>query len=35
MRLEHFILFEKLIYVIHEHAPKAKICFSANQSVTH
>jgi len=24
----HFILFEKLINVVHEHAPQAKLCFN-------
>jgi len=30
----HFILFEKLINVIHEHAPKARICFNTKPSDT-
>jgi hypothetical protein len=30
----NFILFEKLINVIHEHAPKSKICFNTNPSDT-
>jgi len=30
----HFILFEKLINVLHEHAPRAKICFNTNPSDT-
>lgn len=27
---DHFILFEKLINVLHEHAPQAKLCFNTN-----
>eukprot|EP00287_Rhodomonas_sp_CCMP768_P022848 CAMPEP_0202809498 /NCGR_PEP_ID=MMETSP1389-20130828/1802_1 /ASSEMBLY_ACC=CAM_ASM_000865 /TAXON_ID=302021 /ORGANISM="Rhodomonas sp., Strain CCMP768" /LENGTH=185 /DNA_ID=CAMNT_0049480125 /DNA_START=24 /DNA_END=581 /DNA_ORIENTATION=- len=27
---EHFLLFEKLLNVVHEHAPKARICFNTN-----
>ena len=30
----HFILFEKLINVVHEHAPNSKICFNTNPSDT-
>ncbi len=30
----NFILFEKLINVVHEHAPRAKICFNTNPSDT-
>ena len=30
----HFLLFEKLINLIHGHAPKAKICFNTNPSDT-
>ena len=30
----NLILFEKLINVIHEHAPKSKICFNTNPSDT-
>ena len=30
----HFILFEKLIDVVHEHAPSSKICFNTNPSDT-
>ncbi|WP_411871768.1 hypothetical protein [Vulcanococcus limneticus] len=30
----NFILFEKLINVIHEHAPGSKICFNTNPSDT-
>lgn len=30
----NFILFEKLINIIHEHAPKAKICFNTNPNDT-
>jgi hypothetical protein len=31
---EHLLLFEKLINVVHEYAPKAKICFNTNPSDT-
>ena len=31
---DHFILFEKLINVLHEHAPQAKICFNTNPTDT-
>src|SRR5262245_59468321 len=31
---KHFLLFEKLINVIHEHAPQAKICFNTLPSDT-
>jgi hypothetical protein len=31
---DHFILFEKLINIIHQHAPTAKICFNTNPSDT-
>ena len=30
----HFALFEKLINIIHEHAPKSKLCFNTNPSDT-
>lgn len=30
----NFILFEKLINIIHEHAPKAKICFNTSPNDT-
>ena len=30
----HFLLFEKLINVIHAHAPKAKICFNTKPEDT-
>lgn len=30
----HFLLFEKMINVIHEHAPQAKICFNTNPADT-
>jgi len=30
----NFILFEKLINVVHEHAPDSKICFNTNPSDT-
>ena len=30
----HFLLFEKLINVVHEHAPQAKICFNTLPSDT-
>ena len=30
----HFALFEKLINVVHEHAPKAKICFNTRPDDT-
>ena len=30
----NFILFEKLINVVHEHAPQAKICFNTMPSDT-
>ena len=30
----NFMLFEKLINVVHEHAPQAKICFNTLQSDT-
>jgi hypothetical protein len=30
----HFILFEKLINVVHEHAPRAKLCFNTNPGDT-
>lgn len=30
----HFLLFEKLLNVVHEHAPKAKICFNTKPSDT-
>jgi hypothetical protein len=31
---EHFLLFEKLINVVHEHAPTARICFNTNPGDT-
>ena len=31
---EHFLLFEKLINAIHEHAPQAKICFNTSPTDT-
>lgn len=31
---EHFLLFEKLINVVHHHAPKAHICFNTNPTDT-
>ena len=31
---KHFILFEKLINVVHEHAPRAKLCFNTKPSDT-
>ena len=30
----NFILFEKLINVVHEHAPRSKICFNTKPSLT-
>ena len=30
----HFLLFEKLINVVHEHAPQAKICFNTRPDDT-
>jgi hypothetical protein len=30
----HFILFEKLINLVHEHAPKARFCFNTNPADT-
>ena len=30
----NFLLFEKLINVVHEHAPQAKLCFNTNPSDT-
>ncbi len=30
----HFLLFEKLVNVVHEHAPRAKICFNTLPSDT-
>ena len=30
----NFILFEKLMNVVHEHAPRAKICFNTNPADT-
>jgi hypothetical protein len=30
----HFLLFEKIINVIHEHAPSARICFNTKPSDT-
>jgi nucleotide-binding universal stress UspA family protein len=31
---KHFILFEKLLNVVHEHAPTARICFNTKPSDT-
>jgi hypothetical protein len=31
---KYFLLFEKLINVVHEHAPQAKLCFNTNPSDT-
>jgi len=31
---KYFILFEKLINVVHEHAPRAKLCFNTKPSDT-
>ncbi len=31
---KYFILFEKLINVVHEHAPRAKMCFNTKPSDT-
>ena len=31
---DYFILFEKLINVVHEHAPQAKLCFNTKPSDT-
>jgi hypothetical protein len=31
---QYFILFEKLINVVHEHAPQAKLCFNTKPSDT-
>lgn len=31
---DYFILFEKLINVLHQHAPNTKICFNTNPSDT-
>jgi hypothetical protein len=30
----HFLLFEKLINIVHEHAPKARICFNTRPDTT-
>jgi hypothetical protein len=30
----YFLLFEKLINLLHEHAPRAKLCFNTNPSDT-
>lgn len=30
----HFLLFERLINIVHEHAPKSKICFNTNPDDT-
>lgn len=30
----HFLLFEKLINLLHEHAPQAKLCFNTNPNDT-
>lgn len=31
---ENFLLFEKMVNVVHQHAPTAKICFNTNPSDT-
>ncbi len=31
---KYFILFEKLVNVVHEHAPRAKLCFNTKPSDT-
>ena len=31
---EHFLLFEKLINVVHQHAPQARICFNTKPGDT-
>lgn len=31
---KHFILFEKLLNVVHEHAPQARICFNTRPNDT-
>ena len=31
---KYFILFEKLINIVHEHAPRAKLCFNTKPSDT-
>ena len=31
---DHFILFERLLNVVHEHAPAARICFNTNPTDT-
>jgi hypothetical protein len=31
---EHFLVFETLVNAVHQGAPKAKICFNTNPSVT-
>ncbi len=31
---KHFILFEKLINIVHEHAPHTKLCFNTNPNDT-
>ncbi len=30
----HFLLFEKLVNIVHEHAPKSKICFNTKPDDT-
>ena len=30
----HFLLFERLLNIVHEHAPKSKICFNTNPDDT-
>lgn len=30
----HFLLFEKLINIVHEHAPRAKLCFNTRPTDT-
>lgn len=31
---QHFLLFEKLINIVHEHAPRAKLCFNTRPTDT-
>jgi len=31
---QHFLLFEKLINLVHEHAPRAKLCFNTRPTDT-
>jgi hypothetical protein len=30
----HFLLFERLVNVVHEHAPRAKLCFNTKPDDT-